>query len=491
MLSQCGCCHDAQGQGSSSVTFEPKLIEDLKCKDAVDIGEARATSTVTTRTISHLTPGPESLSNGELHEEAEAEPLPAEHPQTVESISQITSDLQPAQPEAIHALPGVTNPHESALFNQSNTPEQNAELKTPNKGTQAGPAFNTTTAWPSEMKQTSSVTVSPAAPSRGKGGCFDYLLHSVTKPRNSTYLGILASVWYTRWPQFACSILATAVFAIIGGALYAQGQKMYEVSIAYTSSDVSLEFNLEQDLNGDVLIQYALPGVTMNHKQFIESKDPKIATPLLNKVQCNNADSQDWARFKRSDDSTFLARINGTPSLLPCGLVSLSMFTDTFTIDKFDPNQGLWLRLGLDEADIALPADSKTYSKKISDPGTGSSLMVIGGETSWISSGSFYEHWKVWQRTPASPHVRNLWAVFHGGMQQGKYKLNIGENSPIWHTWGVAQKFIFISSTHTLGSKGALLFLGPVCIALAIFEALLALVLLLVPSLVNSRKYSA
>ncbi|CAE8625427.1 unnamed protein product [Polarella glacialis] len=289
---------------------------------------------------------------------------------------------------------------------------------------------------------------------------------------------LLPLYWYRRRCQMACALFVAVFFAAVGGVLFFASRTVHEVIVPYTKNDAEKVFSLEQDIDGDVLVYYDLPQVNMNYRGFIESKDSRVVTTFGSRVVCEASDTKDWARLRRAGDPSFLARIEAVPTadLAPCGLVALSMFTDSFVFYKsLSDSSDSWEKLEADESDVALPADATAYQKKIHGPSSGWSGLEIGGANSWLTPGSFYEHWKVWYRTPASPHVRNLWAVIRGGLSKGVYKVSFSENSPIWEDWGVPEKLIVISGKHSLGNKGALRCLGTVCLCLAGAEVLCVL----------------
>merc|ERR1712130_366066 len=87
----------------------------------------------------------------------------------------------------------------------------------------------------------------------------------------------------------------------------------------------------------------------------------------------------------------------------------------------------------------------------------------------WVLDGNFYEHFKVWYRVPASPHVRQLWAVIDDGLKEGEYTVGIPYQSSVWtENWKVPHKKVSVAKVGTFGSSGACGFLGIVCIIFAV-----------------------
>jgi hypothetical protein len=268
--------------------------------------------------------------------------------------------------------------------------------------------------------------------------------------------------------------------------LLVQGGSLPEVRIDYKKEDTHKEFTVEKDMDGDVLVSYELLGMSVNRKEFTEGKDKRVVSSFLSNAGCNNADTRALAIWRRGNDS-LVARIEGTPGdgLAPCGVVALSMFTDNYMFERFDGSA--WDRLLADESGVALVTDSEMYAKTISGPESGSDYLAIkekkgsGSVVSWLSPGAFYEHWKVWYRTPISSHFRNLWAVVQGGLKKGQYRVHFHENSPVWDDWGIPKKTVLLSTKHFLGSKGAMAFLGGASLTLGIFQVFMLLLFMVAP----------
>eukprot|EP00439_Symbiodinium_sp_Y106_P035528 s1503_g4.t1 len=266
---------------------------------------------------------------------------------------------------------------------------------------------------------------------------------------------------------YCCQVVLTAgafvFFLVLGTVLLLQSGSLQEVIVPYTANITEKEFSIDQAFEDDVLVYYDL-SLLANHKSFAESKDRRIAYTFLSAATCTHADSRSWVRLRRGVDTTFLTKVEAADGddLIPCGLVSLSMFTDNFTFYK-DTNAG-WERLDANESDIAIASDNEAYGK-INSPLEGEERFYIEESDrrtqTWLTP-SFFEHWKVWYRTPVSPHVRNLWAVIKGGLPQGSYKVQFQENSQIWHDWGVAEKRLILAQRNGLGNRGALAAMGGV-----------------------------
>jgi len=167
--------------------------------------------------------------------------------------------------------------------------------------------------------------------------------------------------------------------------------------------------------------------------------------------------------------------IRNASTFKPCGLQSIAMFTDEYALTRIE--QGGEVTMDLDTSDIYLKEDDDIYKGKIDEASDNAGpYLTINGERSWIEAGAFYNHFKVWMRSPASPHVRHLWAVKKNGLQKGNYRLDLLQNSAIWTTsksqsgWELDEKRVVFSTQNMFGSKGAAEIMAAVCLFFAFLQ---------------------
>lgn len=285
----------------------------------------------------------------------------------------------------------------------------------------------------------------------------------------------LFPLWFYRAPcMMVTMIIISGVLFVIGGILITQAAKVAEVKVGYKHTDTILTFTLAKDIPGPVLVQYELPQVNMNNKRFVENQDKRIVNSILNNPTCADAADVQSVTWRRQDPEFTNLLINN--SLAPCGLVSMSMFLDEYQFFQSDGSSPpKWKLLTANENNIYLPMDAGNYEKQLTVNAT-SGQVYVNGELSWLKSGTFLNHWKVWQRVPASPHIRNLWATIDGGMTAGDYMVNVTKNSPSWTTvWGVPEKRLILCGSHSLGSPGAMQYLGGICLAGGVLEVVMFL----------------
>jgi len=297
---------------------------------------------------------------------------------------------------------------------------------------------------------------------------------------------------YKKWPQTGYAGVCAVIFILLGVYLELAASKLNEFSVSYTPADSEKEFEVTSDMaiEGEARIYYELPEVWMNQKKFIESKEDDMIVTMMGGVKCDDAETlQHVAERRSSADPTYDALVNNNliDTFRPCGLVALSMFIDEFLFWKKDEGGG-WVAQEVDESDIVLPNDKDLYDgpkKIVPNPSaeTDGIAFKVGGFNSWLKSGNFYEHFKVWYRTPAAPHVKNLWAVKKGGMPAGTYKVSFPVNSPIWtETWGVPKKYVTFESKSALGNSTALKFLSAICLAVGALEFVSMIMFIAMPA---------
>mmetsp|Transcript_38352 Transcript_38352/g.69507 ORF Transcript_38352/g.69507 Transcript_38352/m.69507 type:complete len:260 (+) Transcript_38352:1-780(+) len=238
------------------------------------------------------------------------------------------------------------------------------------------------------------------------------------------------------------------------------------------------------------MVWYELPGLMLNRREFIDSRDTGVYRHALvySTYSCSGASTVGDVLWRREGDKAFVSLVEGVDHFRPCGHVSMSLF-----LDKYRLFLAGGAEVSLEESDLALPTDEDIYRDQIdavqcpqgslggNSSSSDSQCYKIDGQLSWIRGRTTYEHWKVWLRTPVSPYVRNLWARVPGGLQAGRYNLTLPVNSPIWAEWGVTQKTVVIGQVNDLGSTGACYTLGMVCASIALAEFMMAFVLLNAP----------
>jgi len=328
----------------------------------------------------------------------------------------------------------------------------------------------------------------PADNSEQQGKCSRWLKRFAQQPETTVLLPLW---WFRPNCQVGCALLAAVLFIAIGVGLWSTSGSIVEVApITYLGTEKHKEFTLDTQIDGNVLVYYDLPGMLANRKYIVENKDPDITYTMMSRVKCLDAESQE-AFWRRSCDPTaqgsplvcsqdapfadLFNAVGSTDTFKPCGLLALSTFIDTYRFEKHE--NGNWTPVSVHEDDIALPYESginsKVYGSKII---LENGVLTIKGARSWLTPGPLFEHFKVWYRAPASPHVRNLWGRIKGPLTAGKYRVLFASNSPIFtEQWGMKEKQVILTGEHSMGGKGACTTLGSVAFALGVVELLVAI----------------
>lgn len=351
------------------------------------------------------------------------------------------------------------------------------------------------------------------APRNGACGCCRRELQRFLQQEESS---IRLHLWiFRRRAQGCFAIIFALLFGVIGAFLLLSASSTFEKSIPYESGDTKAVFTIDEDLKNVVLISYEIPTVYVNQKRYVDNKEDFIFGNALNSYTCEDAGRGDvgWRRCPDASlasetcqhwhdclmggacppsvmQDTLMRRMANLSSFKPCGLVALSMFTDRFELARVDDSGGVTVKIDLDESGLALPGDEKIFEDKVARvESSGHVQFQIKGRTSWLTEEDhLYEHFKVWFRQPASPHIRHLWATIPGGLTAGSYELRFLENGPQWtDVWGVEKKYVTISEAHVLGSPSACRFLGSICITFCAIQVVMALIFVVLPSFIGER----
>jgi len=295
----------------------------------------------------------------------------------------------------------------------------------------------------------------------------------------------LAPLWfYRRRAQTCVASLCALMFGILGACLIYAAEGTFEIKMSYDSLDSHVSFTIEHDLAGPFHLSYEIPSLFVNHKTFVKSKDAFLLDGWLTDYQCDGAEHMEDVKSRRcptgancSKDRLY-ALVESSGAFRPCGLVAMSMFTDTFELTNTDDGTNITL----DQSGVALPADEAIYSGKFVKEG---SHFTVEGVRSWLHKGPLYEHFKVWYRTSPSLTVRNLWATFDGPLKAGNYQVRLPENDAIWTDAWISttkpKKLVILSQAHVLGSVGVCKLIGSSCVVICCSQVGLAIVFFQMP----------
>lgn len=212
-----------------------------------------------------------------------------------------------------------------------------------------------------------------------------------------------------------------------------------------------IKFRLNLKWEGDVYFYYGLSNFYQNHRRYVRSRDDgQLHGDLKTAV---NSNCEPFSKVTTG---------NITRSIVPCGAVANSMFTDTFSL-KWNSED-----VPLDGTNIAWASDRETKFKNPSDP---SLFKQFAKPKDWVNGITSLkgkltnEDFIVWMRVAAFPTFRKLYRrldrksgtsqTFKDGMKSGEYVLTINYNYPVL-SFGGKKRFILTTSSW-IGGKNSFL----------------------------------
>jgi hypothetical protein len=234
-----------------------------------------------------------------------------------------------------------------------------------------------------------------------------------------------------------------------------------------------VEFELSEDWKSDVFFYYELGNFYGNYKNFVENREKLLVDGSLMKYKCTNsegasANTKEDAKAIRVSPASFadlgkhitddVVHEGEEQELFPCGLVSLSMFLDEYSLYKIE-GSGSDMKVSnvtLNFQDLAWSSDVAHFDDVIVEENGEWKVRDKYKEVSfksWIRNDLLKERFAVWYRTSASTKVKHLWARIPEGLPKGTYKLNFDVNGPIWDDW-LVKKSVILSTVSSTGGKG-------------------------------------
>lgn len=295
---------------------------------------------------------------------------------------------------------------------------------------------------------------------------------------------------YTKAGQWKCCLALGIVCVGLGAALLAEAGKVQELKLEYGTKDKFVEFELSEDWKSDVFFYYELGNFYGNYKNFVENREKLLVDGSLMKYKCTNsegasANTKEDAKAIRVSPASFadlgkhitddVVHEGEEQELFPCGLVSLSMFLDEYSLYKVDVD-GEPAQVDLNFENIAWKTDMEMFNAKMEEA---NGNTTIDGKMSWLKTDLMKQRFAIWYRTSASATVRHLWAKIPGGLAKGKYKVTFDVNGPIWDDWKVT-KYVVISTVSSIGGKNS--FMGMLCIIWGVVLLLSGLFWLVAPN---------
>ncbi|XP_062837691.1 cell cycle control protein 50A [Anolis carolinensis] len=269
--------------------------------------------------------------------------------------------------------------------------------------------------------------------------------------------------------------------------------KCLNVSWNSTPCYCTIFFTLDKPFESNVFMYYGLSNFYQNHRRYVKSRDDSQLngdnSSLFNP-------SKECEPYRTSDDKP----------IAPCGAIANSMFNDTLTLFRIDPNGTNPKRIPLTKKGIAWWTDKNV---KFRNPvGDTKNLTVLFHGTSkpvnWPkpvymldsdpdNNGFINEDFIVWMRTAALPTFRKLYRLIERKdnlqptLAAGNYSLVITYNYPV-HSFD-GRKRMILSTISWMGGKNP--FLGIAYITVGSICFFLGVVLLFIHHKYGNRNNSA
>ncbi|CAD5218655.1 unnamed protein product [Bursaphelenchus okinawaensis] len=263
--------------------------------------------------------------------------------------------------------------------------------------------------------------------------------------------------------------LIAIIFIPIGIVLLLAAELVSEKVISYDNCQLgqrcTVEFQLQEDFEGDVYFYYALENYFQNHRRYVKSRsDQQLA----------------WLAPTDVSDCSPYDKLDGKP-VLPCGAIANSMFNDTFAVYS-KGTQVEWTYEGVvwdvDKQKYKNPqgVDLCTAFSNFARPQNWQKDLCHLDDEHPDNNGLQNVDFIVWMRTAALPSFRKLYRIlkrdqlgFQHGMPKGNYTLIIQNNYNVADFNG--KKSFVISTTSWAGGKNkflgiAYIVIGSMCLVL-------------------------
>lgn len=236
----------------------------------------------------------------------------------------------------------------------------------------------------------------------------------------------------------------------------------YDKQCPGSSCDVMI--NVDEKMKGRIELRYELTKFYQNNRRYAISRvDTQLAGEYVNFDGMSIADP-----YRSHDDSS-----DPSDWILPCGLVALTAFNDSFTWNS-DP-------VLFKETGIAFKAELDDLFRPLNEE-----YGSVGDQ--WLANSSVFsgaqdEHFITWMRTSFLPTVTKTYAICDGcTIEAGQYGVQIDDRYPTEGFGG--EKWLILTVVTPLGTRS--IYLGLLYLVSGGIIAVYTLVLL-IASLVRPR----
>lgn len=239
-----------------------------------------------------------------------------------------------------------------------------------------------------------------------------------------------------------------------------------------------VQFDIPQDIKGPLYLFYKLTNFYQNHREYVNSYD-------WSQLQGYAVKASDLS----SDCSPLKTNSEGK-IIYPCGLISNSMFNDTFTSPK--PSDGSEASITLTNADISWSVDRSKFKKtsyNVSDivpPPNWYGKYPDGYTEDNLPDVSTWYEFQVWMRTAALPEFYKMSLKSESNKEtltKGTYVIDIESQFPVSMFGGT--KSVVLATSSKFGGRN--LGLG-ICYLVVAGFAIVFAVIFLVKYVIQPRK---
>lgn len=220
-----------------------------------------------------------------------------------------------------------------------------------------------------------------------------------------------------------------------------------------------INLNVEKDIKGNLEIRYELTKFYQNQRRFGYSRvDDQLAGKYV------DYSGMDKCKPYRSENSSS----NPESWTLPCGLYALTVFNDTFKLEGTTYAQ-------FSEEGIAFKSELDDLFKPLNSKYTEGNKWLQNNEL-FNNSGQTNEHFIVWMRQSALPHIKKTYAKCSNcEVKAGRYKLKIWSRYPTKRFGG--EKYFTLTKVTPLGAHNT--YIGIVFLACGGVTGLYGIILMI------------
>ncbi|PFH38238.1 hypothetical protein BESB_005790 [Besnoitia besnoiti] len=251
------------------------------------------------------------------------------------------------------------------------------------------------------------------------------------------------------------------LLVLLGFLVLFLSSKSHRVEIPYASGVRQKRFHVPERMGSPVYLYYRIGEFYGNYRPYIKDGPQSVSTSYV----CHEVKSQQEAVDFRTFNGTLtlpslLYSVNGerippdSRRAFPCGLQSVSLFNDEFSVHR--------VIQGLGEEEISISTEDVAYHWDFTRFMLPNSTWETVGAMPWILPSN--ERFRVWIHPPFTPAFQKLYGVLHTTLEPGQqYFLRFSDSSWPAEQWRTTKAIVLVTLAPIIG--GANYPLGYFCIA--------------------------